>query len=95
MAIAGSNCYHFGFLFTNKMESKKEKIVKEKLPTAEEFLKNSNATGMAFNREAIQEAMIEFAKLHVAEAIEKASKGFKNPDNIRFVKKCYPLDGIV
>jgi hypothetical protein len=41
------------------------------------------------------EMMIEFAKIHVTEAIEKASKGFKNPDNIRYVKKCYPLDGIV
>lgn len=33
--------------------------------TAEEFLKNSDATGMAFNREAIQKTMIEFAKLHI------------------------------
>lgn len=42
--------------------------------TAEEFLKNSKATGMAFNREAIQETMIEFAQLHVEAALLTASK---------------------
>jgi hypothetical protein len=42
------------------------------IPTAKDFLKNSHATGMAFNREAIQEVMIEFAKLHVKAALEAA-----------------------
>lgn len=42
------------------------------IPTAEEVLKKSNATGMAFNREAIQETMIEFAELHVRAALLEA-----------------------
>lgn len=79
------------------MNTKKEKIVKEKLPTAEE-LWAKHFGGLHYDDitpEKEQKYAIEFAKLHVAEAIEKASKGFKNPDNIRFVKKCYPLDSIV
>jgi hypothetical protein len=45
--------------------------------------------------EKIEKYAIDFAKRHVEEVVEKASKGFKNPDNIRYIKKCYPLDGIV
>ncbi len=43
------------------------------ITTAKEFLKKSNATGMAFNREAIEETMIEFAKMHVELALEAAA----------------------
>ena len=45
-----------------------------KIPSAEDYLKNSHATGMAFNRKAIQEVMIEFAKLHVKAALEAAAE---------------------
>ena len=92
MAIAGGNCYHFGFLTPKIMNTKKEKIVKEKLPTAKELFDKMLSENVEVTS---TEMMIAFAKLHVSEAIEKASKGFKNPDNIRYVKKCYPLDGIV
>ena len=44
------------------------------IPSAEDYLKNSHATGMAFNRKAIQEVMIEFAKLHVKAALEAAAE---------------------
>ena len=43
-----------------------------KIPSVEEYLKNSHATGMAFNRKAIQEVMVEFAKIHVKAALEAA-----------------------
>jgi hypothetical protein len=39
------------------------------IPTAEEFLQNSNKT--TFN--AIEETMIEFAKIHVAAALNEAA----------------------
>jgi len=41
------------------------------------------------------EMMIEFAKIHVSLAIEEAKKGFKNPDNIRYLKNCYSLENII
>ena len=87
MAIAYTSCYHFGFLTPKIMNTKKEK-----LPTAKELFDKMIGENVEVTS---TEMMIAFAKLHVSEAIEKASKGFKNPDNIRYVKKCYPLDGIV
>lgn len=80
------------FLTPNIMA--KEKNVKQKLPTVEEFLLKKESEQEPC-RDNIKEWIVEFAKLHVTEAIEKASKGFKNADNIRYIKKCYPLDGIV
>ena len=43
-----------------------------KIPSVEDYLKNSHATGMAFNRKTIQEVMIEFAKIHVKAALAHA-----------------------
>ena len=48
------------------------------IPSVEDYLKNSHATGMAFNRKAIQEVMIEFAKLHVKAALEAAAEKSKS-----------------
>ncbi len=69
-----------------------------KIPPAETFILNKKQElefNIAPTPKQVEEWLIEFAKLHVAEAIEKASKGFKNADNVRYVKKCYPLEGIV
>lgn len=44
--------------------------------------------------EKIQKYAIEFAKLHVEEALKITSKKFKNPDNIRAILKTYSLDNV-
>ena len=54
-----------------------------KIPNAEKFLRNSHATGMAFNRKAISEVMIEFAKLHVKATLEVAANNLKLYENMR------------
>lgn len=41
------------------------------------------------------EMMIEFAKIHVLEAIKTAQKGFEESDNIKYIKNCYPIKNIV
>ena len=56
------------------MNTKKEKIVKEKLPTAKELFdkmlsKNVEVTST--------EMMIAFAKMHVKEALKQASEKYK------------------
>lgn len=61
------------------------------VPTAKEIfdkmlLENDECTST--------EMMIEFAKLHVEEALKITSKKFKNPDNIRAVLKTYSLDNV-
>ena len=51
----------------------------EKLPTAEEFLRKNIDYVLSENdcKEDVENAMIEFAKLHVEAALKKASKKAK------------------
>ena len=65
---------------------------KEMIPTAEEHLRNSHATGMAFNRKAIQEVMAEFAQLHVEAALIEASKGEKGLLSRDSILNAYPKE---
>jgi hypothetical protein len=51
-----------------------------KIPTAEEFLNTFNRKVNDTLEQGVQEAMIEFAKLHVKEALETASKKAKTKD---------------
>lgn len=73
----------------------------EEIPTAEEFLNRDESR--VFNEVDITQAMIEFAKLHVAQALLKASEnaqtecdeggetGFVNKET---VLNAYPLENI-
>lgn len=66
-----------------------------KLPTAEEFYKK--ITGCIINHKDVKTTMIEFAKLHVAEA-QKAwfdkikSEGLVTEAGIAYLENAYPLD---
>ena len=80
----------------------------EKIPTAEEFLlkdKNYEELHLDYPKlsKAIQESMIEFAKMHVEAAIktciEEAPSGSSTDtvsyeDVVEALKDCYPLDNI-
>jgi len=61
------------------------------MKTAEEFydMKDSNGKPMSFN-----EKMIEFAKLHVAEALKQAGEKFDGEYNKYAVLTAYPLENI-
>lgn len=65
-----------------------------KIPTAEEFLQNSDKS--TFN--SIEQTLIEFAKLHIKSALEAAADNAKvqfNSDNFRFTfENAYPLINI-
>jgi hypothetical protein len=77
-----------------------------KMPTAEEFLNTFNRKVNDTLEQGVQEAMIEFAKLHVeaqqeailekAEALNQAKfKGDCNPQiDAESIIKAYPLDNI-
>jgi hypothetical protein len=54
----------------------------EKIPTAEEFLRKNIDYVLSENdcKEDVENAMIEFAKLHVEQALKTASKGAKVVD---------------
>jgi hypothetical protein len=68
-------------------------------PTAENFMinklneKEPNSNTPPAPKE-IEQWMIEFAQIHLAEAFDQISKKFKNADNIRAIKKTYPLDNV-
>lgn len=70
---------------------KKEKEEKKEIPTAKQLfdsmLEDDEGTTST-------EMMRKFAEIHVEEALLQASKKFKNADNIRFIKKAYPLTNI-
>ena len=69
----------------------------EKLSTAEEFWYKN--TGQSINQEEYQ-AMIEFAKMHVKEALEAAANEYypKDKENFEIVARrfinAYPIDKI-
>ena len=48
--------------------------MENKIPTAEEFLKNFNRQEGHTFEQSVPEAMIEFTKLHVEAALEAAAK---------------------
>ena len=87
-----------------KFTDKINESVDGKVPTAEEFLQNSDKT--TFN--AIENTMVEFAKLHVEAALKSAScsaeiESCGNPYDPSDDSKCvseksilnaYPLDNI-
>ena len=55
----------------------------KKIPTAEEFIRNSLVLTNAYNKE-VEQKMIEFAKLHVEAALKAASEKAKiinDPDS--------------
>jgi hypothetical protein len=80
----------------------------EKIPTAEEWLTSFGADADdMFYKHSVEEAMIEFAKLHVEAALKAASEKVKlsddvcevlqehwTEDNIKFIKNSYPLENI-
>jgi hypothetical protein len=89
----------------------------EKLPTAEAFMLSSrisNPVGEMFRlnlsrdchvktEKDIQQAMIEFAKLHVEAALKARDELYQTyyaeeinwtEDNIKFIKNSYPLENI-
>jgi hypothetical protein len=70
----------------------------EKIPTAEEFLQQSNVVGMT---DLMTPLMIEFAKLHVEAALKEAVKCLPYDDKMnqslldeRAILNSYPLDKI-
>jgi hypothetical protein len=77
-----------------------KRVIKFKTtPTAENFIINKlNETQTNLNTppsaKEVEEWMIEFTKIHLSEAFEQISKKFKNADNIRAIKKTYPLNSV-
>jgi len=66
------------------------------IPTAQNFIVNKfkEKNNCPPTPEQVEDWLIEFAKMHVKEALEITSKKFKNTDNIRAVLKTYPLENI-
>ena len=64
-----------------------------KIPTAEEFYKET--TGCIINHGDVKTAMIEFAKLHVKEALKAAHNNQQLPiEDLEFTLDAYPLENI-
>jgi len=69
----------------------------EQIPTAEEFLQQSNVVGMT---DLMTPLMIEFAKLHVEAALKEAANEYypKDKPNFELVAErfinAYPLENI-
>ena len=60
------------------------------IPTAEEFLQNSNKTTF----DAIEKTMIEFAKLHVQAALKAADDNSIMYISADSILNAYPLENI-
>ena len=74
-------CVRCGMEYPNHKMSCKIPVEEWRLPTAEEFLDNGDfhshtddSNDKVFYQNLVQEAMIEFAKLHVQEALKVASE---------------------
>ena len=73
----------------------------EKIPTVEEFLDSLYRKKGQTMFDAIEQAMIEFAKLHVEQALKEASKKSKNKEGqitdhklTNSILNSYPLSNI-
>ena len=71
---------------------------KEMIPTAEEFInvfdRESGFELSPHERKVYSKRMIEFAKMHVTEALEAAAYAASETDNPEYVLTAYPLTNI-
>lgn len=74
---------------------KGEKKLKPVSETANEVLDNHVGLSILKQYPNVKDAMIEFAKLKVTEALHETSEHFKNPENVSYIKNHYSLDKIV
>lgn len=86
-----------------KFTDKLNESVGEKLPTAKEWLTSFGADADdMFYKQSVEEAMIEFAKLHVEAALKEANEEAIENDDLQgdcysgryHMKNCYPLENI-
>jgi hypothetical protein len=68
--------------------------MKNKTPTAEEFLKRENLPTDILSGDDINYAMIEFAKLHVEAALKEASEDANMDSDYYQALQVYPLTNI-
>jgi len=76
----------------------KNEKVKSTPITANEFLNialGGNMNISTLTPLAVTEIMVEFAKIHVKEALQKASEKFDAECNKNVILMCYPIDKIL
>lgn len=86
-----------------KFTDKINESVGDKIPTASEWLESFGADADdMFYKQSVEEAMIEFAKLHVEIALKEANEVVIENDDLQgdcysrryHMKDCYPLENI-
>ena len=68
--------------------------MKNKTPTAEEFLKRENLPTVILSGDDINYAMVAFAKLHVEAALKEASEDANMDSDYYQALQVYPLTNI-
>jgi hypothetical protein len=86
-----------------KFTDKINESVEEKIPTASEWLESFGADADdMYYKQSVEEAMIEFAKLHVEAALKAANKEVIENDDLQGdcysgrhnMKDCYSVENI-
>lgn len=80
--------------YIKRFESKDNQHNKN-IPTAEEFLKNKPYMRSDLQCETNYQLMIEFAKLHVLEALKRSHSNMQLPqEDLEYTLSSYPLTNI-